>query len=75
MDQRLKRIRELFRYAVTLTRDEGVFTMLRRGAGFFRRRFLGKRARYLPAKKYWRPSVPNLRGTPRWTAVCRSSAS
>lgn len=51
MDQRLKRIRELFRYAVTLTRDEGVFTMLRRGAGFFRRRFLGKRARYLPAKK------------------------
>lgn len=51
MDQRLKRIRELFRYAVTLTRDEGFFTMAKRGAGFFRRRFLGKRARYLPTKK------------------------
>lgn len=51
MDQRLKRIRELFRYTVTLTRDEGFFTMLKRGAGFFKRRFLGRRARYLPGKK------------------------
>ncbi len=51
MDQRLKRIRELLHYTVTLTRDEGFFTMLRRGAGFFKRRFFGKYARYLPAKK------------------------
>lgn len=51
MDQRLKRIRELLRYTVTLTREEGFFAMLKRGAGFFKRRFLGRHARYLPAKK------------------------
>ena len=51
MDLRLKRARELAGYAVQLARDEGLGTMLRRGAGFARRRLLGKRARYLPAKK------------------------
>lgn len=51
MNQNLKRIRELGGYAVTLTREEGLPTMVKRGAGFFRRRFLGKRARYLPKKE------------------------
>ena len=51
MDLRLKRARELAGYAVQLTREEGLPTMLRRGAGFVKRRCFGKRARYLPAKK------------------------
>ena len=38
-------------YAVRLTKDEGLPTMVKRGAGFVRRRFFGKRARYLPGKK------------------------
>ena len=52
MNQQLKRARELGRYAVQLAREEGLSTMARRGAGFFKRRFLGKKARYLPAKNY-----------------------
>ena len=52
MNQQLKRARELGRYAVQLAREEGFSTMARRGAGFFKRRFLGKKARYLPAKNY-----------------------
>ena len=51
MNVRLKRARELAGYAVQLTRDEGLPTMLKRGAGFVKRRCFGKRARYLPAKK------------------------
>ena len=51
MNLRLKRARELAGYAVQLTKDEGLPTMLKRGAGFVRRRFFGKRARYLPGKK------------------------
>ncbi|MCI2046382.1 MAG: glycosyltransferase family 2 protein [Faecalibacterium sp.] len=51
MQQKLKRIRELFGYAVSLTQEEGPAAMLKRAAGFFKRRFFGKRARYLPAKK------------------------
>ena len=51
MNLRLKRAKELAGYAVQLTREEGVGTMLVRGAGFVRRRFFGKRARYLPTKK------------------------
>ena len=47
----LKRARELAGYAVQLTKDEGLPTMLKRGAGFVKRRCFGKRARYLPAKK------------------------
>ena len=47
----LKRARELAGYAVQLTRDEGLPTMLKRGAGFVKRRCFGKKARYLPAKK------------------------
>ena len=52
MNQQLKRARELGRYAVQLAREEGLSTMARRGAGFFKRRFLGKKARYLPTKNY-----------------------
>ena len=51
MNLRLKRARELAGYAVQLTKDEGLGTMLARGAGFVKRRCFGKRARYLPAKK------------------------
>ena len=51
MNVRLKRAGELAGYAVQLTKDEGLPTMLKRGAGFVKRRCFGKRARYLPAKK------------------------
>ena len=51
MNLRLKRARELAGYAVQLTKDEGLPTMLKRGAGFVKRRCLGNKARYLPAKK------------------------
>ena len=51
MNVRLKRARELAGYAVQLTKDEGLGTMLARGAGLVRRRCFGKKARYLPAKK------------------------
>ena len=51
MNLRLKRAKELAGYAVQLTKDEGLGTMLARGAGFVKRRCFGKRARYLPVKK------------------------
>ena len=51
MNLRLKRARELAGYAVQLTKDEGLPTMLKRGADFVKRRCFGKKARYLPAKK------------------------
>ena len=51
MNVRLKRAKELVGYAVQLTKDEGLSTMVMRGAGFVKRRCFGKRARYLPAKK------------------------
>ena len=51
MNLRLKRARELAGYAVQLTKDEGLPTMLKRGAGFVKRRCFGKKARYLPAKQ------------------------
>ena len=50
MNVRWKRARELAGYAVQLTRDEGLGTMLARGAGFVKRRCFGQKARYLPAK-------------------------
>ena len=49
MNVRLKRAKELAGYAVQLTKDEGLSTMVKRGAGFVKRRCFGKRARYLPA--------------------------
>ena len=51
MDLRLKRAKELAGYAVQLTKEEGLPAMLRRGAGFVKRRCLGKKARYLPDPK------------------------
>ncbi len=51
MSQETKRIKELFGYARTLTKEQGPGVMAARAAGFFKRRFFGKRARYLPAKK------------------------
>ena len=51
MSQETKRIKELFGYARTLTKEQGLGVMAARAAGFFKRRFFGKRARYLPAKK------------------------
>ena len=50
MKLKLKRIKELLGYALTVLRDEGPGPMLRRAAGFARRRLLVKRARYLPKK-------------------------
>lgn len=50
MNLKLKRIRELLRYTVTVTREQGLAAMLKRAAGFIKRRFFGKKARYLPAK-------------------------
>ena len=72
MNVRLKRARELAGYAVQLTKDEGLGTMLVRGAGFVRRRCFGKKARYLPAKK---PSAPNWPGRRQTPAACRPSPS
>ena len=46
MNVRLKRARELAGYAVQLTKDEGLGTMLARGAGFVRRRCFGKTANF-----------------------------
>ena len=51
MNQQVKRMRELCRYAVTVAREDGLPDVARRTAGFVKRRFLGKKARYLPAKK------------------------
>ena len=49
MNQQAKRIKELFGYARTLTKEQGIGTMCVRAAGFFKRRFFGKRARYWPS--------------------------
>ena len=51
MSLETKRIKELFGYAQTLTKEQGVGVMAGRAVGFFKRRFFGKRARYLPAKQ------------------------
>lgn len=66
MNLRLKRAKELAGYAVQLTRDEGLGTMMARGAGFVKRRFFGKKPATCPPKRYWKPSGPrwpeNVRG-------------
>ena len=51
MSLETKRIKELFGYARTLMKEQGVGVMAARAAGFFKRRFFGKKARYLPAKQ------------------------
>ena len=62
MNVRLKRAKELMGYAVRLTKDEGLPTMVKRGAGFVRRRFFGKRARYLPGKKVLEAQAAEMAG-------------
>ena len=49
-------------YAVRLTKDEGLPTMVKRGAGFVRRRFFGRRARYLPGKKVLEAQAAEMTG-------------
>lgn len=51
MSLETKRIKELFGYARTLTKEQGVGVMAGRAVGFFKRRFFGKKARYLPSKQ------------------------
>lgn len=51
MKLKLKRIKELLGYAWLLLRQQGPGPMLRRAAGFFKRRFFGKKGRYLPKKE------------------------
>ena len=63
MNVRLKRAKELAGYAVQLTRDEGLGTMLVRGTGFVKRRFFGKKARYLPAKQVLEAQRAEYAGT------------
>ena len=62
-------------YAVQLTKDEGLPTMVKRGAGFVRRRFFGKRARYLPGKKVLEAQAPKWSARPLRTAACPPSPS
>ena len=62
MNVRLKRAKELAGYAVRLTKDEGLGTMLARGAGFVKRRCFGKKARYLPTKKVLEAQRAELAG-------------
>ena len=62
MNVRLKRAKELAGYAVQLTKDEGLGTMLARGADFVKRRCFGKKARYLPAKKVLEAQRAELAG-------------
>ncbi len=62
MNVRLKRAKELAGYAVQLTKDEGLGTMLARGTGFVKRRCFGKKARYLPTKKVLEAQRAELAG-------------
>ncbi len=50
MNLKIKRIKELFGYAITLTKEIGFTGMFCRGMAFIRRRFFGKKAPYLPTK-------------------------
>lgn len=73
MNVRLKRAKELAGYAVQLTKDEGLSTMVKRGAGFVKRRCFGKRARYLPTKKVLEAQRAEMAGKRRQTAACPPS--
>ena len=69
MNVRLKRAKELMGYAVRLTKDEGLPTMVKRGAGFVHRRFFGRRARYLPGKKVLEAQAAEMVGSPQSSNV------
>ena len=58
MNVRLKRARELAGYAVQLTKDEGLGTMLARGAGLSGGGALAKRPATCPQKRCWKPREP-----------------
>ena len=66
MNQQAKRIKELFGYARTLTKEQGIGTMCVRAAGFFKRRFFGKRARYWPSNMALeaQPATPRRKPSP-----------
>ena len=51
MHLKIKRIKELLGYTLQVLKEEGVCPVLRRAVGFIRRRFFGKKARYLPKKQ------------------------
>ena len=51
MNLKLKRIKELMGYTLQVLKEEGPGPVLRRAAGFIKRRFFGKKARYLPKKQ------------------------
>jgi len=62
-----QRIKELFGYARTLTKEQGVGVMAVRAAGFFKRRFFGRRARYLPAAKVL--EAQRAAADPKWPVI------
>ena len=74
MNVRLKRAKELAGYAVQLTKEEGLPTMVKRGAGFVKAPLLlaSARATY-PPKRCWKPSVPRWPAKRRQTAACPPS--
>ena len=49
MNLKLKRLKELFGYAMQILKEDGFVPVLRRAAGFAKRRLFGKRRRYLPS--------------------------
>ncbi len=51
MNLKLKRLKELLGYTLQVLRQEGLVPVVRRAAGFIKRRFFGKKARYLPKKQ------------------------
>ena len=51
MNLKLKRIKELMGYTLQVLKEEGPGPVLRRTVGFIKRRFFGKKARYLPKKQ------------------------
>ena len=65
MNQQVKRMRELCRYAAAVAREDGLPAVAKRTAGFVRRRFFGKKARYLPAKKVLEAQRAQYAGTTR----------
>ena len=64
MNLQTKRIKELFGYARTLTREQGLASMLGRAAGFFRRRLRGTGR----PNARWRPSARQIRPPSRSSA-------
>ena len=64
MRLKLKRLRELFGYALDLLRSDGPLAMARRALGFFGRRLFGRRGRYLPKRSVLRAQQADLAA--RW---------